>query len=159
MCPVGGDDASHTHLWSTFEKAFANDRVGLGDLVEATSDGQDAVVDSLYNLADTRLYACLVSQVGNILSRLANDYARFFRGNNRTKGHLRLCVFFISARALFSISIASIKTHTIHRVSETAKVRFSTGVGGHFGSKADLIDAEMGGEGEESSGFGRVLST
>jgi hypothetical protein len=110
-------DAAHTHHWSALEEALGDDSVGLGDSFAATSDGQDAVVNTLDDLADTGLDTSLVSQFGDILASLANNDTGLLRGDDGTKGQLRLGVLLVGSLDHVAVNAFLHETVVVHVVA------------------------------------------
>lgn len=47
------NDATHSHLRSTFKQAFGNERICLRNARQRSSDSQNSVMNTLDNLANT----------------------------------------------------------------------------------------------------------
>lgn len=84
MSATGANHATHAHLRCTLEECLGNDGIGLRDSFASTCDSEDAVVDTLNNLADTGFHTGLVAQVGDILAAFAYDHTSFLGGNDGT---------------------------------------------------------------------------
>ena len=54
-------------------------------------------MDALYDFADSGADASLVTQIGHVLSSLANDYTSLFGRHNGAKGQVGLRVFLLGA--------------------------------------------------------------
>lgn len=97
MSTVGRDDATHANRRGAFEKGASDSSVRLGDSIAATGNGQDTVVDTLDNLANTGLDASFVTEVGNVLAALANDHTSFLGRHDGSQGKGGLGVFFVGS--------------------------------------------------------------
>jgi hypothetical protein len=126
MSAVGADDTAHAHGRGAFEQALSNQAICLGDAREATSDGQDAVVDALNNLADAGAHTSLIAQVSDVLARLADDDSGLLGRDNGTQGELRLGVLFFSARGSFALAI---DVEAFELVGDAAGVLAGAGLG------------------------------
>lgn len=121
VSPIVLNNASHTHGRGAFEKSARDNGVGLRDSLAAASDGQDAVVDALNNLADASLDASLISEVGNVLATLADDDAGFLGGDDGAESQLSLGVLLVRLRGGFAIRTeAVVKLEIVQRVDEVS---------------------------------------
>lgn len=84
---VGGN-TTHTQLRDTLEEAVGDLSISSSDGVQTAEDGQDTVMDTGNDLADTSTNASLVAQVCDVLASLANDDACFLRGDDGSQGEL-----------------------------------------------------------------------
>lgn len=92
---VALDHPAHAQGGSALEERAGDDGVGPGDGLAAARNGQNTVVDALDNLADARLDACLVAQIGHVLAAFPNDDARLLGRDNGAQRQLCLGIFFI----------------------------------------------------------------
>ena len=58
----------------------------LCDRIYVACDCQNALVNTWDDLADARLDACLVAEVGDVFTTLSDDDASIFRGDEGTEG-------------------------------------------------------------------------
>ena len=58
----------------------------LGDILDVAADAQHTLVNALDDLADTRLDAGLLAQVGYVLAALADDDAGLLGGDEGAEG-------------------------------------------------------------------------
>lgn len=107
MRSVAREDAAHSHGRCTFQQRAGDNHVRLRDGVASASDGQNAVVNALHDLAYSGLDSSLIAQLGDILATLADNYTGFFGGHDGAQSQLGLGVFLISPRRRFSIGSES----------------------------------------------------
>ncbi len=100
---VALDHSAHTHGGGALEERAGNDGVGPGDGIAAARDGQNTVVDALDNLADARLDARLVAQVGHVLSAFPNDDAGLLGRDDGAQRQLCLGIFLVSLGRRLSV--------------------------------------------------------
>lgn len=107
MCSVAREDAAHAHGRCTFQQCAGDNHICLRNSVASTSDGQNAVVNALHDLAHASLDSGLVAQLGDILATLSDDDAGFFGGNNSAQSQLGLGILLVSPRRRFPIGSES----------------------------------------------------
>ena len=107
MSSIVGHNATHAHLRGALEQTLGNQSIGSGSAVQRTSDGQDAVVNTRNNLAHTSLDAGFVTQVSNVLARLADDDAGFLGRNDGAKSQHRLSVLFLGLGRRLNVDIVN----------------------------------------------------
>lgn len=103
MRSVAREDAAHAHGRCTLQQCASDNHVRLRDGVASTSDGQNAVVNALHDLAYSGLDSSLVAQLGDILATLADDHTGFFGGHNSAQSQLGLGILLVGPRRRFSI--------------------------------------------------------
>lgn len=103
MRSIAREDAAHAHGRCTFQQCAGDNHVRLRDGVASTSDGQNAVVNALHDLAYTGLDSSLVAQLGDVLATLADDNTGFFGRHNSAQSQLSLGVLLVGPRRRFSI--------------------------------------------------------
>jgi hypothetical protein len=115
--------ASHAHSGSTLEQSAGDNGVGTRDSVATTSDGQDTVMHTLHNFADTGLDASLVPEIGDVLAAFANNDTGFLGGYDRTKGKLGLGVFLFRLRGGLAVRAkAVLHSELVHLIEDVAAV-------------------------------------
>lgn len=82
------------------QQGLGDHGVGTGNSLEGTSDGEDTVMDAGDDLADAGLDTSLVAEVGNVLSRLANDDTSFLGGDYGAEGNGRNSILLVGANTL-----------------------------------------------------------
>lgn len=107
MCAIALNDATHAQGGGAFQQGASNNHVCFGNGVASTGDGQDTVMNALYNLGNTSLDSSLVAQLSNILSALANDDSSLLGGDNGADSQLCLGVLFICAGGWLAIGTKS----------------------------------------------------
>lgn len=126
MRSVAREDAAHAHGRCTFQQCASDYHVRLRDGVASTSDGQNAVVNALYDLADSGLDSSLVAQLGDILATLADNYTGFFGGNDGAQSQLGLGILLVGPRGRFSVRsesrLAVIELNAIQADSKVVSV-------------------------------------
>lgn len=100
---LGRDDATHANSWGAFEKGPSDNSVRLGDGVAATGNGQDAVMNTLDNLANSGLDASLITEIGDVLAALANDHTSLLGGHDSSQSKSGLGVFFVGSGSRLAI--------------------------------------------------------
>ena len=103
MSAGGGDNTAHSHHWGTLKESLGDNGVGLRDSIASTGDGEDTVVDTLDNLADTSLDASLIAEVSNVLASLSDNDTSLLGGDNGAEGQLSLGVLLLSLWGWLSI--------------------------------------------------------
>jgi hypothetical protein len=123
-------DSAHTHRRSAFQQRPGHNGVGSRDGLAATSDGEDAVVNALDDLADAGFHASLVAQVCDVLPAFPNDDARFLGRDNRPQGQLGLSILLVrlgrrlSVRAQARLVVTKIElVHGLGKVSPVGRDR------------------------------------
>lgn len=129
---IAANDTAHAHCRCAIKQTLGDKTVGLGDARETASDGEHAVMNALYHLADTGAYASLVAQVGYILACLANDDTSFLGRDNGAQCELRLGVLLLGARG--GISCLAIDVQALELVGD--RIGIASGVLGVFGGHA-----------------------
>lgn len=140
MSAVALNNASHAHGGSTLEKSPGDDGISSRDGVASTGDGQDTIVNALYNLADTGLDTSLVSEISDILATFANNDTGFLGRDNGAKGELGLSVLLVRLRGGFTVGAeALVDSKLIHLVDDIAAVVGGEGIlrGRHFGGGSE----------------------
>lgn len=146
MSAVALNNASHAHGGGTLEKGPGDDGIGPRDSVASASDGQDTVVNALYDLAHTGLDTGLVSEISDILATFADNDTSFLGRDNGAKGELGLSVLLVRLRGGFTIGAeALVHSKLIHLVDDIAAVVGGEGIlrGRHFGGGSES-ETKMG---------------
>lgn len=86
MCSIGIDETTHAHLWCTIEQRLGDLAVGASDIVKRSSDGENTIVNTLNDLADSSADLCLLAEVCNIPALLADNDTCFLGGDNGSHG-------------------------------------------------------------------------
>lgn len=82
MSSIALDDAAHAHGRRTLEKSSSDNGIGARNGITAASNGENAIMDALDDLADAGLDSSFVSKIGDILAGLANNDASFLGRDN-----------------------------------------------------------------------------
>lgn len=123
MSPIALDHASHTHSRGTLQQSASDNGVGTRDSVATASDGQNTVVNTLNDFANTGLDTCLISKIGDVLATLANNDTGFLGRDNCTKGELGLSVLLFRLRGRLAVrSEAVIHSELIHLIEDVTTV-------------------------------------
>ena len=137
MRAIRRNDPTHPHLGRTLQQSLGNNRVGLGDALQSTSDGQDTIMDTLHDLADTSLNASLVAQVRNVLAALADDDAGFLGGDDGAEGELGLGVLLVGFGAFVALTVG---VEAVHGVGELIGLSVGVEIVGHVGLKNGVLE-------------------
>lgn len=123
MSAVALDDTAHSDGGRTFQKGSSNDGVGPRDGIAATGDGENSIMNTLNDLADTGLHSSFVTKVSNVLAALSNNDTRFLGGNNGAQGQLSLGIFLVRLRGKLPIGAESfVNFQLIQRVHDIAAI-------------------------------------
>lgn len=143
MRAVAREDAAHAHGRCTFQQCAGDNHVRLRDGVASTSDGQDAVVNALHDLADSSLDSSLIAQLGDILATLADDDTSFFGGYDGAQSQLGLSILLVGSRRRFSVGsesrLAVVELNTVQADSKVVSVGRKVVLVGRHG-RIGLVD-------------------
>lgn len=96
---LSGGDGSHGAR-GVLQESLGNHSVGTGDTLEGTSDGKDTVMHTGHDLGNASFDSGLVTEVGDVLSSLANDDTSLLGGDNGAKGESSSSVLLVGADSL-----------------------------------------------------------
>lgn len=108
MGSVALDNSTHAHSGGALEQSSCDDGISPGDGIAATSDGQDPVMHTLDDLADSGLDASLIAQVGNIFTAFSNDDSSLLGRDDGAESELGLGVFLVCLRGGLAVGSKSI---------------------------------------------------
>lgn len=127
MCSRSRDYAAHANCWRSLKQRSRDKLIGLGDRLATTSDGEDAVMNTLYNLADTGLDACCISEIRHVFAPFANNHASFLRRDEGSEGKLRDSILLVGSWRRLSVGTEACLTvvhlEMIHGRLEIVAVR------------------------------------
>ena len=123
MSSIVRHNTTHTQLGRTIKKTLGHDRVGLRGSLKKTSHGQDTVMNTLDDLANTSLHTGFVAQIGHILASFADDDACLLRRDDGAQSQHGLGIFFFGLGGTLDLGV--VDTDPVEGVGETI-------VGGHW---------------------------
>lgn len=89
------NNSAHTDRGSTLDEGSSDDGVGARNRIASAGDGENSVVNALNDLTDAGLDTGLVTEIGNVLSALADDDASLLGGDNSSQGQLSLSILLV----------------------------------------------------------------
>jgi hypothetical protein len=92
---VSGNYTTHAQRRCALQERLGHSTIGSGDGLASASNGQDTVMDTLDNLANTSFDASFIAQIGDVLATFANDDAGLLGRHNGSQSQLGLGVFLV----------------------------------------------------------------
>lgn len=123
MCASVLHHTTHAYGRRALEQSLSDNGIGPGNGLAAAGNGKDAVMDTLHDLADARLDTSLVSEVGNVLARLANDDSSLLGRDDGAKGQLRLGILLVGLGSRLAIRTQPgfvVQLEVVNRVEHVA---------------------------------------